>query len=109
MAKKRDLEVESLKTSKGANVPTVKGLQAIIDGIYDDISPLEQSIAALHEGFQSVSGQVEDLSKRLGAIQQFLSDFVLMIGKIDTFLQQDINDKVTFKESVKRLKALFAE
>jgi hypothetical protein len=32
-----------------------------------------------------------------------------MIGKINTFLQQDINDKVTFKESVKRLKALFAE
>ena len=32
-----------------------------------------------------------------------------MIGKINTFLQQDINQKVTFKESVERLKALFAE
>jgi flagellum-specific ATP synthase len=32
-----------------------------------------------------------------------------MIGKINTFLWQDINDKITFKESVKRLKALFAE
>ena len=32
-----------------------------------------------------------------------------MIGKINTFLQQDINQKATFKESVERLKALFAE
>ena len=32
-----------------------------------------------------------------------------MIGKINTFLQQDINHKATFKESVERLKALFAE
>jgi flagellum-specific ATP synthase len=32
-----------------------------------------------------------------------------MIGKINTFLQQDINRKVTFKESVERLKTLFAE
>jgi len=32
-----------------------------------------------------------------------------MIGKINTFLRQDINDKITFKESVKRLNALFAE
>jgi methyl-accepting chemotaxis protein len=105
MAKKRDLEVESLKTSKGANVPTVKGLQAIIDGIYDDISPLEQSIAALHEGFQSVSGQVEDLSKRLGAIQQFLSDFVLMIGKIDTALSELNHNVRTIAESSKGIEA----
>lgn len=32
-----------------------------------------------------------------------------MIGKINTFLKQDINHKATFKESVERLKALFAE
>ncbi|MHA2370716.1 MAG: hypothetical protein ACXADX_18025 [Candidatus Hodarchaeales archaeon] len=88
MAKKRDLEVESLKTPKGETVPTIKGLQAVIDGVYEELNPLEQSIAALGEGFQSVSTQVEDLSKRLGAIQQFLSDFVLMLGKIDTALSE---------------------
>jgi flagellum-specific ATP synthase len=32
-----------------------------------------------------------------------------LIGKINKFLQQDINQKITFKESVERLKALFAE
>ena len=32
-----------------------------------------------------------------------------MIGRINTFLQQDINEKVTFKEGVERLKALFAK
>jgi flagellum-specific ATP synthase len=32
-----------------------------------------------------------------------------MIGKINTFLRQDINDKITFKESVKRLNALFSD
>lgn len=88
MARKRDLEVESFKTPKGATIPTVKGLQDVIDGIYEDLSPLEQSITALHEGFQSLSTNTEDLSKRLGAIQQFLSDFVLMIGKIDTALSE---------------------
>jgi len=31
-----------------------------------------------------------------------------MIGKINTFLQQDIDAKITFKESVERLQALFA-
>jgi flagellum-specific ATP synthase len=32
-----------------------------------------------------------------------------MIGKINSFLQQDINQRVTFQESVDRLKALFVE
>jgi flagellum-specific ATP synthase len=32
-----------------------------------------------------------------------------MIGRINTFLQQDINKKVTFQDGVERLKALFAE
>jgi len=32
-----------------------------------------------------------------------------MIGRINTFLQQDINEKVTFKEGVERLKALFTK
>ena len=32
-----------------------------------------------------------------------------MIGKIDSFLQQDIHQKVTFEESVDRLKTLFKE
>ncbi|MFW9917561.1 MAG: hypothetical protein ACFFGZ_18320 [Candidatus Thorarchaeota archaeon] len=88
MPKKRDVKVESLKTSKGETVPTIKGLQTVIDGVYEELNPLEQSITALGEGFQSVSTQVEDLSKRLGAIQQFLSDFVLMLGKIDTALSE---------------------
>lgn len=32
-----------------------------------------------------------------------------IIGRINTFLQQDINQKVTYKDGVERLKALFAE
>jgi flagellum-specific ATP synthase len=32
-----------------------------------------------------------------------------MIGRINTFLQQDIHQKVTFKDGVERLKALFVE
>jgi flagellum-specific ATP synthase len=32
-----------------------------------------------------------------------------MIGKINSFLQQDIYQKVTFKESVARLKGLFVD
>ena len=32
-----------------------------------------------------------------------------MIGRINSFLQQDIHQKVNFEESVTRLKALFAE
>jgi flagellum-specific ATP synthase len=32
-----------------------------------------------------------------------------MIGRINAFLQQNINEKVTFKEGVERLKALFTE
>jgi len=31
-----------------------------------------------------------------------------MIGKINAFLQQDTHQKITFKESVDRLQALFA-
>jgi flagellum-specific ATP synthase len=32
-----------------------------------------------------------------------------MIGRINTFLQQDIRQKITFKDGVERLKALFTE
>jgi flagellum-specific ATP synthase len=32
-----------------------------------------------------------------------------MIGKVNAFLRQDVNETVNFKESVKRLNALFAE
>jgi len=86
MDNKREMEVEALKTPKGANVPTLKGLQAVVDGIYEDLSPLESSLASLHASSKSISSQVEDISTRLESIQQFLSDFLLMIGRIDASL-----------------------
>ncbi len=89
----RELEIESLKTPKGGTVPTVKGLQTIIDNIYKDLSPLEQSLAGLTQGSQSVANNVENLSNRLESIQQFLADFLLMLGKIDAALSQ-LNQRV---------------
>ena len=67
--KSREINIESLKTPKG-DVPTVKGLESVMDLVFSEYNKLESKINSLHEkidGFSDEMSKMENLETRLRA------------------------------------------
>ena len=85
--KSRELNIESLKTPKG-DVPTVKGLEAIINLFFSEYSKIENSITVLHQKIDNSSTKIETQSTLITDLGKNFSDLIVILGSLDRKIEQ---------------------
>ena len=108
--KPRDINIETLTTPKG-DVPTVKGLESVINStlstFHDDIKILEKKIEKISS---TINGQTE-LIVNLGSS---LSELIVSLGKLDRRIELNRSteantrivgaiDLLTLKEEISKI------
>ena len=85
--KSRELNIESLKTPKG-DVPTVKGLEAIINLFFSEYSKIENNITVLHQKIDNSSAKIETQSTLITDLGKNFSDLIVILGSLDRKIEQ---------------------
>ena len=99
--KSRELNIESLKTPKG-DVPTVKGLEAIINLFFSEYSKIENNITVLHQKIDNSSAKIETQSTLITDLGKNFSDLIVILGSLDRKIeqQQSVTSNNRFIETV---------
>ncbi|MHA1978614.1 MAG: hypothetical protein ACW98F_01330 [Candidatus Hodarchaeales archaeon] len=99
--KSRELNIESLKTPKG-DVPTVKGLETVINLLFSECSKIENSINAVQQNIASFSNEITSQSNLMSDLGKNFSDLVVILGSLERKIeqQQSITSNNRFIETV---------
>ena len=94
--KSHEIDIEAIETPKG-NVPTVQGLENVINLIMDQVSPLAQAIQGIHAETKHIRATLDYLGTFVQQIGDNLGEFLVLMAKlnsnIDTALDEIENNQ----------------
>ncbi|MFX1512789.1 MAG: hypothetical protein ACFFCQ_09405 [Promethearchaeota archaeon] len=82
MAEEREIQVESVNTPKGS-VPTVKGVEKVINQVYNDIQPLASTVSSFVEAEKDIQKRLTSIELEVKQIKELLSAFIGFISKLN--------------------------
>ncbi|PWI48647.1 hypothetical protein CEE45_05400 [Candidatus Heimdallarchaeota archaeon B3_Heim] len=85
--KSREIEIESLKTPKG-DVPTVKGLETVIDSVFSEYGKIENRFDMLQQKLETVSKEITSQSDLITDLSKSFSDLIVILGILDRKMEQ---------------------
>ena len=98
-----------IKFSEQKSLPTIDVLSSI-SRLMNDISPEQKELSGRVKNLLSVYREAEDLIN-IGAYVEGnnskIDESIKYIDKIENFLKQDVEEKIDYDETIKRLKGIF--
>ncbi len=85
--KSREIKIESLKTPKG-DVPTVKGLETVIDSVFSEYGKIENRFNMLQQKLETVSKEIASQSGLITDLSKSFSDLIVILGNLDRKIEQ---------------------
>ncbi|MHA1995592.1 MAG: hypothetical protein ACW97Z_13690 [Candidatus Hodarchaeales archaeon] len=85
--KSRELNIESLKTPKG-DVPTVKGLEAVVELVFSEYGKIEGSIKSLNQQLEATSNKITKQSSLITDLGKNFSDLIVILGSLERKIEQ---------------------
>ena len=109
----RELGIETLTTPKG-DVPTIKGLENIINSVFSENVTLRQNIEDLTKMVSTLSESLNHQSSMIKELGSNLADLIVYLGKLENKINQNqaIDEKnrtiekldlITIKEDLSRI------
>lgn len=90
-----EIEIDSLQTSSG-NVPTVKGLEKVVNILYEDMKPLAKAVATLDQNIEQINNKMKIMTDSLENVAESIADYIMIVSKlnlnIEKFLSKFAND-----------------
>jgi chromosome segregation ATPase len=90
----REIGVETLSTPKG-DVPTIKGLETVIDAIFSEYNNINKNMATLNEAITQLSREVSSQANVLKNLSNSFADLLVQLGKLDTKIERQQSSTVT--------------
>ncbi|MFW9855456.1 MAG: hypothetical protein ACFFFG_10360 [Candidatus Thorarchaeota archaeon] len=104
---RREIEIESIKTPKGA-VPTMEGLETAINYVYSEIAGLSAQINQINTNLTDISQSIDSFYEKLTSLGKALSKLVVQLAQNEkkSQEQQDLltNHKLVEKADLLALK-----
>jgi len=85
--KSHELNIESLKTPKG-DVPTVKGLEKVVELVFSEYGKIDNSIKVLNKQLESTSEKISNQSSLIRDLGKNFSDLIVILGSLERKLEQ---------------------
>ncbi len=85
--KSREIKIESLKTPKG-DVPTVKGLELVMELFFSEYNKLGSVIDSLQKKIGDLSGEISKQSKLMTDFGKNFSDLIVILGNFERKIEQ---------------------
>ena len=86
-SKPKEIEIESIETPKGT-VPTVKGLETVVNALVGQITPLGEAIKGIHAELSNVRSTLDNaLMPLIQQIGDNLGEFLVILAKINSNIQ----------------------
>ena len=82
-----EIEVESLHTSAG-NVPTVKGLEKVVNVLYDDMKPLAKAIENVDQNIAKITDNMKRITDSLENVAESVADFIMIVSKLNLNIEK---------------------
>lgn len=92
----RELSIETLTTPKG-DVPTIKGLEKVINSIFSENANLNQNIDELSQNLVEVSNSLNHQSSMIKELSSNLTDLIVYLGKLESKIGQNQLIESNFK------------
>ncbi len=83
----REFNIESLKTPKG-DVPTVKGLETLIELIFSENHKIDQNFTILNQKIEDFSAMISHQTKQISDLAKNFSDLVVILGGLERKFEQ---------------------
>ncbi len=104
VAEEREIQVESVSTPKGS-VPTVKGLEKVVNQIYNDIQPLASTVNSFVETEKDIQKRLTSIEHETKQIKELLATLVGFLTKLDLSQKLDRLLEATEKFETLRIDA----
>jgi hypothetical protein len=109
----RELGIETLTTPKG-DVPTIKGLEKVINSVFSENITLGQKIEKLTKMVNTLAESLNHQSSMIKELSSNLTDLIVYLGKLEKSINQNqiIEEKnrtiekldlITIKEDLSRI------
>jgi uncharacterized coiled-coil DUF342 family protein len=83
----REVGIETLTTPKG-DVPTIKGLEKVINSIISEHSKLGENINDLSQKLVEVSASINQQSSMIKELSSNLTELIVYLGKLESKIDQ---------------------
>ncbi|MFX1532947.1 MAG: hypothetical protein ACFFDI_01790 [Promethearchaeota archaeon] len=84
---RKSLNVESVKTPKGITVPTVKGMENVVNHIYSDLIPIVEANTKIVNNLERIEKSIQKLENRMEGWEKFLISTITILGQMSNQLQ----------------------
>ena len=84
----RELGIETLTTPKG-DVPTIKGLEKVINSVFSENMALSQNIEKLTEMVSALTESLTHQSSMIKELGSNLADLIVYLGKLENKISQN--------------------
>lgn len=85
-SKPKEIEIESIETPKGT-VPTVQGLETVVNALVGQITPLGEAIKGIHAELSNVRSTLDYFMPLIQQIGDNLGEFLVILAKINSNIQ----------------------
>jgi len=86
-----EINIETIETPKG-NVPTVQGLENVINLIMEQVSPLAQAIQGIHTETKHIRTTLDYLGTFVQQIGDNLGEFLVLMAKLNSNIDTAFNE-----------------
>ncbi|MHA2362328.1 MAG: hypothetical protein ACXAC7_00100 [Candidatus Hodarchaeales archaeon] len=89
--KPKEIEIEAIETPKG-NIPTVQGLETVVNALVGQITPLGEAVQGIHKSIHSINNALDYLAGSIQQIGDNLGEFLVLLAKINSNITDNLDE-----------------